>query len=49
MRLLLMAVTELSPTTVKTMTGKLLPVSRGLYHDLQRDYVKLLFSRGETP
>ena len=45
----LMAVTELSPATVKTATGKLLPVSRGLYHDLQKDYVDLLFSRGETP
>jgi DNA-binding LytR/AlgR family response regulator len=45
----LLAVTELSPATVKTATGKLLPVSRGLYHDLQKDYVDLLFSRGETP
>ena len=46
----LLKVAEISPTTVKTISGKELPVSRGLYHELQKDYVELLFSsegRGE--
>lgn len=40
-------IVELSPTAVKTSSGKELPVSRGLYPDLQKDYVKLLFDRRE--
>lgn len=44
----LLKVNELSPTTVKTENGKILPVSRGLYRELQKDYTKLLFSREET-
>ena len=46
----LLKVAEISPTTVKTISGKELPVSRGLYHELQKDYVELLFiseGRGE--
>lgn len=43
----LLQVAELSPTDIKTVSGKKLPVSRGLYHDLQRDYVNLLFNRNE--
>lgn len=46
----LLKVAEISPTTVKTISGKELPVSRGLYRELQKDYVELLFSsegRGE--
>lgn len=42
----LLQVVELSPSAVKTITGKLLPVSRKLYPALQRDYVELLFNRG---
>lgn len=43
----LQLVTALSPTAVKTSSGKELPVARGLYPGLQKDYVKLLFSRKE--
>ena len=46
----LQKVAESSPTTVKTISGKELPVSRGLYRELQKDYVELLFiseGRGE--
>lgn len=45
----LMQVTELSPTAVKTISGQQLPVSRGLYQALKKDYVELLFRREETP
>lgn len=45
----LLKVTEFSPNSVTTVTGKILPVSRGLYHELQTDYIKLLFSREEQP
>ena len=41
----LMKVIELSPTTARTVLGKELPVSRGLHQQLQKDYVKLLFTR----
>ena len=43
----LLQVVELSPTAIKTSSGKKLPVSRGLYPDLQKDYVKLLFNQRE--
>lgn len=43
----LLQAVELSPTDIKTCSGKKLPVSRGLYHNLQQDYVKLLFNRRE--
>lgn len=41
----LLQVAELSPTAITTTFGKKLPVSRGLYHDLQKYYVDLLFNR----
>lgn len=43
----LLQVVELSPTAAKTHSGRNLPVSRGLYSDLQKDYVELLFNRME--
>lgn len=43
----LLQVVELSPNEVKTGSGKKLPVSRKLYPELQRDYVKLLFNQRE--
>jgi DNA-binding LytR/AlgR family response regulator len=46
----LLKVVEISSATVKTISGKELPVSRGLYRELQKDYVELLFiseGRGE--
>lgn len=43
----LLQVVELSPTELKISSGKRLPVSRGLYHDLQRYYVDLLFNQRE--
>lgn len=41
----LLKVTELSPTNVKTVSGVELPVSRGLYSDLRKNYVDLLFNQ----
>ena len=38
---------ELSPKRVLTFSGKELPISRLLYPQVQKDYMKLLFSRGE--
>ena len=38
---------ELSPTGVRTFSGKNLPVSRLLYPQLQKDYMKLLFNQRE--
>lgn len=38
---------ELSHTGVHTFNGKLIPVSRKLYPDLQNNYLKLLFSERE--
>ena len=38
---------ELSPTGVHTFSGKNLPVSRLLYPQLQKDYMKLLFNQRE--
>lgn len=38
---------ELSSTAVKTFSGQSLPVSRLLYPQIQKDYMKLLFNRGE--
>ena len=40
-------VAELSPNGVRTFSGKDLPVSRLLYPQIQKDYIKLLFSRRE--
>lgn len=41
----LLQVVELSPTDIKTCSGKRLPVSRSLYHNLQKYYVDLLFNQ----
>ena len=38
---------ELSPTGIRTFSGKNLPVSRLLYPQLQKDYMKLLFAQRE--
>ena len=43
----MLQVKELSPASVRTFTGKDLPVSRLLYPQLQKDYMKLLFDRGK--
>lgn len=40
-------VAELSSSGIRTFSGKNLPVSRLLYPQLQKDYMKLLFTRGE--
>ena len=38
---------ELTRTSVRTFSGKILPVSRLLYTDLKDDYMKLLFTERE--
>ena len=38
---------ELAPTGIHTFTGQHLPVSRLLYPQLQKDYMKLLFAQRE--
>lgn len=38
---------ELSPAGITTFSGKQLPVPRRLYPQLQKDYMRLLFSREE--
>jgi len=43
----MLQVAELSPTGALTFSGKNLPVSRLLYPQLQKDYMKLLFARRE--
>lgn len=43
----MLQVAELSPTTLRTFSGRELPVSRRMYPQLQKDYMKLLFSQGE--
>ena len=40
-------VAELSPTGIRTFSGKNLPVSRLLYPQLQKDYLNLLFSESK--
>lgn len=43
----LLQIEELSPAGIVTFSGRSLPVSRLLYPQLQKDYMNLLFSRGE--
>ena len=43
----LFQISELSPTGIRTFSGKALPVSRLLYAQVQKDYVNLLFSERE--
>lgn len=38
---------EVSPTGIRTFTGKTVPVSRLQYPQLQKEYMKLLFTRTE--
>ena len=38
---------ELSPTGIRTFSGKTLPVSRLLYPQVQKDYMNLLFAERE--
>jgi len=40
----MLQIEEFSPSSVRTFSGKTLPVSRLLYPQLQKDYMKLLFS-----
>lgn len=44
----MLQVSELSPGGVRTFSGKNLPVSRLLYPQLQKDYMKLLFTAKEA-
>ena len=44
----MMQVEELSPAGILTFSGKNLPVSRLLYPQLQKDYLKLLFDGEDT-
>lgn len=41
----MLQVSELSPAGIRTFSGKNLPVSRRLYPNLQKDYMKLLFTQ----
>ena len=43
----MLQIEELSPAGVRTFSGKSLPVSRLLYPQLQKDYMKLLFAERE--
>ena len=43
----MLQVAELSHTALRTFSDRELPVSRRLYPQLQKDYMKLLFSQGE--
>lgn len=43
----LLQVAELSAAGIRTFTGKTLPVSRGLYSQIQKSYMNLLFAGGE--
>ncbi len=46
----MLQVAELSQSGVRTFSGQSLPVSRLLYQQLQKDYLKLLFDReGDAP
>ena len=44
----MLQIAELSPSGISTFSGKNIPVSRLLYSQLQKDYMKLLFSRREV-
>lgn len=39
---------ELSPAGITTFLGSRIPIPRRLYPQIQKDYMKLLFSRGEV-
>ena len=43
----MLQVEEFSPAGILTFSGKNLPVSRLLYPQLQKDYMKLLFSQSD--
>lgn len=43
----MLQVEELSPAGIRTFSGKNLPVSRKLYPQVQKDYMKLLFAQRE--
>lgn len=45
----MLQVAELSPAGVRTFSGENLPVSRLLYTQLQKDYMKLLFDNRDLP
>ena len=44
----MLEVEELSSSGIRTFSGKQLPVSRLLYPQVQKDYMKLLFADGEA-
>jgi len=41
-------VAELSAATIRTFSGKTLPVSRALYKEVQEQYMTALFAGGEA-
>lgn len=43
----LLQVAELSSSGIRTFSGKMLPISRALYGEVQNAYMKVLFSEGE--
>ena len=43
----MLQVAELSPAGIRTFSGKLIPVSRQLYPQLQKEYMNLLFAHRE--
>ena len=43
----MLQIEELSPAGLRTFSGRELPVSRLLYPQLQKDYMKLLFAQRE--
>lgn len=43
----MLQIAELSPTSIRTFSGKRLPVSRLYYPKLQKDFMNLLFSQRE--
>lgn len=45
----MLQVEELSPTGVRTFSGENLPISRLLYAQIQKDYMKLLFDNRDIP
>lgn len=44
----LFQVAEISPNHIRTLSGKDVPVSRSLYTQVQKSYIKLLFEGGDT-
>lgn len=43
----MLEIEQLSPAGVRTFSGRNLPISRRLYQELQKEYMKLLFNHGK--